>query len=242
MLTVTRKRSRASRPMGCSAIEGAAPTWTFDDGHSSRGTRVSRTKAARQAERGAGRRRPAAMSSMIRTPWPSRSAPHTWRASAIEGRPNASPAWMVMWKLLAHHAGEGVQVARRGIAGLGPRDVEAAHALVAVAQGQLGDLQAAGPLAHGRAQHPHGQVAAREPRCRTRRARPRPPRRGVRPRSMWSSGAKRISAYTMPSSARSSAHSAATRSSASRVCITADRVGEGLQVEHRGRCGWRRAR
>ena len=38
---------------------------------------------------------------------------------------------------------------------------------------------------------------------------------------MCSSGAKRISAYTTPSSARSSAHSAATRSSASRVCITA---------------------
>ena len=35
------------------------------------------------------------MSSMIRTPWPSRSAPHHWIASQIDGSPNASPAWMV---------------------------------------------------------------------------------------------------------------------------------------------------
>ena len=37
---------------------------------------------------------------------------------------------------------------------------------------------------------------------------------------MCSSGAKRTSAYTTPSLARSSAHSAATRTSASFVCIT----------------------
>ena len=32
---------------------------------------------------------------MIRTPWPSRSAPHHCSASQIDGSPNASPAWMV---------------------------------------------------------------------------------------------------------------------------------------------------
>ena len=38
------------------------------------------------------------MTSMIRTPWPSRSAPHHCTASQIDGSPNPSPAWMVMWK------------------------------------------------------------------------------------------------------------------------------------------------
>jgi hypothetical protein len=38
------------------------------------------------------------MSSTIRVPWPSRSAPHHWSASQIEGRPKLSPAWMVTWK------------------------------------------------------------------------------------------------------------------------------------------------
>ena len=37
------------------------------------------------------------MSSTIRTPWPSRSAPHHWIASQMLGSPNASPAWMVKW-------------------------------------------------------------------------------------------------------------------------------------------------
>ena len=34
----------------------------------------------------------------MRTPWPSRSVPHHCTASQIDGSPNASPAWMVMWK------------------------------------------------------------------------------------------------------------------------------------------------
>ncbi len=38
------------------------------------------------------------MSSTMRTPWPSRSAPQNWSASSIEGSPNASPAWIVVWK------------------------------------------------------------------------------------------------------------------------------------------------
>ena len=38
------------------------------------------------------------MSSMIRTPWPSRSAPHHWIACQIDGSPKASPAWMVKWE------------------------------------------------------------------------------------------------------------------------------------------------
>ena len=38
------------------------------------------------------------MSSTMRTPWPSRSAPQNCTASQMLGRPNASPAWMVVWK------------------------------------------------------------------------------------------------------------------------------------------------
>ncbi|SIN59451.1 Uncharacterised protein [Mycobacteroides abscessus subsp. abscessus] len=35
------------------------------------------------------------MSSTMRTPWPSRSAPQKAIASWIEGSPNPSPAWIV---------------------------------------------------------------------------------------------------------------------------------------------------
>ena len=35
---------------------------------------------------------------MIETPCPSRSAPHHCSASQIDGSPNDSPAWIVMWK------------------------------------------------------------------------------------------------------------------------------------------------
>src|ERR1700735_4279942 len=41
---------------------------------------------------------PTRMSSTMRTPWPSRSAPHHCSASQIDGSPNPSPAWIVMWK------------------------------------------------------------------------------------------------------------------------------------------------
>ena len=97
VFTVTRNRSRRSISIGCSAIDGTTPVLTFDVGHSSSGMRVSRTYAAS---------RPSCslptgpvMSSTMRTPWPSRSAPHHCTASQIDGSPNASPAWIVVWKL-----------------------------------------------------------------------------------------------------------------------------------------------
>src|SRR5438874_496318 len=46
VLTVTRNRSRRSSSMGCSAMDAAAPVWTFEVGHISSGTRRSRTKPA----------------------------------------------------------------------------------------------------------------------------------------------------------------------------------------------------
>ena len=45
-----------------------------------------------------------------------------------------------MWKFSAGDQLEGVEVARRRVAGLASGDVEPDHALVAVAHGQLGDL------------------------------------------------------------------------------------------------------
>ena len=81
----------------------------------------------------------------MRTPWPSRSAPQNWIASQIDGSPNASPAWMVMWKFSRRTASKASRWRVGGKPGLGPGDVEADHAVVAVAHGQLGDLGACGP-------------------------------------------------------------------------------------------------
>ena len=53
----------------------AAPVWTFDVGHISSGTRRSRTNAASRPRSTEPSSR-TVMSSTIRTPWPSRSAPH----------------------------------------------------------------------------------------------------------------------------------------------------------------------
>ena len=53
-------------------------------------------------------------------------------------------------EVLAHHVLEGVEVARRRVAGLGAGDVEADDAGVAEAHRQLGDLQAARRRAHRR--------------------------------------------------------------------------------------------
>ena len=53
VFTVTRKRRRRSRSIGCSSIEATAPVCTFEVGHISSGTRRSRTKAASRPERDA---------------------------------------------------------------------------------------------------------------------------------------------------------------------------------------------
>ena len=71
--------------------------WTFEVGHISSGTRRSRTNAASRPSSTEPSSR-TVMSSTIRTPWPSRSAPQNWSASQIDGSPNDSPAWIVMWK------------------------------------------------------------------------------------------------------------------------------------------------
>ena len=52
----------------------------------------------------------------MRTPWPSRSAPHHWIASQIDGSPNASPAWMVKWTFSRSQVLERVEVPGRRVA------------------------------------------------------------------------------------------------------------------------------
>ncbi len=66
VLSVTRNRSSVSRPMGCSAMESAAPECTLLVGQSSRGTRLSRTSAASGPSRGVAP--DVSMSSTMRTP------------------------------------------------------------------------------------------------------------------------------------------------------------------------------
>ena len=100
VLTVTRNRNRASRSNGCFSILGTAPVCTLELGHISSGIRLSRTMPASRP-RHAVPSGSSSISSTIRTPCPNRSAPQNAMASWMDGRPNASPAWMVNRALLA---------------------------------------------------------------------------------------------------------------------------------------------
>ena len=66
-------------------------------------------------------------------------------------------------EVLAHHVLERVEVPGGRIAGLGARDVEAAHAFVAPAHRELRDLQRQRGGAHRGAQHPNRDVGALAP-------------------------------------------------------------------------------
>ena len=76
------------------------------------------------------------------------------------GSPNASPAWIVVWKFSRCTYWKASRWRVGGIAGLGAGDVEADHAVVAPAHRQLGDLPAARRRAHGRGDDVDGQVGA----------------------------------------------------------------------------------
>ena len=162
---------------------------------------------------------------MIRTPWPSRSAPHHWIACQIDGQAEPLPGVDGEVGVLPLEVLERVQVAGGRVARLGARDVEPGDPLVAVAHDELGDLHGPRGVAHRGQQRAHpDQVAGRgrpalalaealvdrlddlgqapAPSRRAARARSAPRRRRPRP------------------AARSSAHSAATRRRASGVCMT----------------------
>ncbi len=117
--------------------------------------------AGQPAQGGARRPGQAWMSSMIRTPWPSRSAPHHCTASQMDGRPKPSPAWMVMWKFSRATNWKASRWRLGGLPASAPGDVEADHAGVAVPDRQLGDLQRPGRRAHRGEQGVDGDPAAR---------------------------------------------------------------------------------
>ena len=91
VLTVIRNLARASRSNGCSAMLLTAPVCTLELGHNSSGIRLSRKMDASRPNRTWPSAR-TSMSSTMRTPWPSRSAPQNAIASWMDGSPNASPA------------------------------------------------------------------------------------------------------------------------------------------------------
>ena len=79
---------------------------------------------------------------MIRTPWPSRSAPHHWIASprCSAGRTPRRRGW-VKRAFSRWRYSKASRWRVGGIAGLGTGDVEAADALVAIADREFGDLR-----------------------------------------------------------------------------------------------------
>ena len=226
-LTVTRKPSSLSRPMGWSAMErmpGTADVCRFEEGHISRGMRLSRMYAASSPSLGP----PSAarsMSSMMRTPWPRRSAPQRWMACQIDGSPNASPAWMVKCAF-----------SRR-------RYSNASRCRIG---GKPSSAPAMSKPQTPRSRYSTTSSAISSPCCACRMAvRSWPTTMGVpssrasaTPSSMpaWTastvsasdspprrccSGAQRSSAYTTPSAARSSTDSRATRARSCGRCMTA---------------------
>ena len=99
------------------------------------------------------------MSSTMRTPWPSRSAPHHWMACQIDGCAEGLAGVDGEVAVLALEVLERVEVAGRWVARLGPGDVEAHDAPVAVRDDELGDLARASLVAHRGQQLAHDDRA-----------------------------------------------------------------------------------
>ena len=166
VLTVTRNRMSRSTPIGCSAIEAAAPVWTFDDGHSSSGMRLSRTYAASRPSCAA---RPAARLDVVDDP---HAVPEPVGPAPLDRLPDRGQAERLAGvdgevEVLPVQVLERVQVPGGRVAGLGPGDVEADHADVAEPHGQLGDLGRAGGVAHRGQQRADPDRRARPPGPRT---------------------------------------------------------------------------
>ena len=126
---------------------------------------------------------------------------------------------------------KGVEVSRRGMAGLGPGDVEADDAGIAPPNGELGDLATVGRGAHGAQDRADRERGARRPGLETFDDRPdhlveRQPSLAVQFRSETHLG--------VDDAVRGQVLSALPRHSLERVGVlhNADGVGEGLEVEH----------
>ena len=170
----------------------------------------------------------------MRTPWPSRSAPHHAIASQIDGSPNAARVDGDVRVLLADVL-ERVEAPRRREALLGAGDVEPDHAHVAVADGQLGDLATAPrgasrsggkPMADAAAGCAAGHLAETLGEYRLdHRIQPQP----ALDVQLW---CEADLGATTPSAARSSAHS--TRDERVPGLHHSDGVAERLQVALQG--------
>ncbi len=84
----------------------------------------------------------------MRTPCPSRSAPHHCSASQIEGSPNASPAWMVKCAFCWRRYSNASRCRVGGKPASAPAMSKPTHAEIAVPDGQLGDLPGARGVPH----------------------------------------------------------------------------------------------
>ena len=125
--------------------------------------------------------RSTAMSSTIRTPWPSRSAPHHCIASQIDGSPKASPAWMVKCAFSRRRYSNASRCRVGGKPASAPAMSKPATSSIAESDAQLGDLAGPGGVPHRGEQQPGadpvpGRRRRRGPGPRPRRARPAPPR------------------------------------------------------------------
>ena len=180
VLTVTRKCSRRSSPIGCSAIEAAAPVCTLECGHISSGMRLSRTYAASRPSS------TVAVVADVDVVDDADAVAEPVGAAPLDGLPDRrQPEGLARVDgevgVLALEVLEGVEVAGGRVARLGARDVEADDAPVAVAAGELGDLQRARLVPHrGEQLADHDRVAAGcagHPLVEARAGRPRRPRR-----------------------------------------------------------------
>ena len=164
------------------------------------------------------------MSSTIRSPWPSRSAPQIWSASQIDGSPNDSPAWIVMWKFSRRTCSNASRwrVGRKPASGPAMSKPTTPSSRCFTASSAISIDRAAWRIAVTSVRTTIGWPAAAA-RCspiRNPSSTARTTSSGVSPPAVESSGANRTSAYTTPSAARSSAHSAETRAIASGCCMT----------------------
>ena len=120
---------------------------------------------------------------MIRTPWPSRSAPHHWIACQIDGSPKASPAWIVKWAFSRWRYSKASRCRVGGKPASAPAMSKPTTPVVAVARSRARRSPSTGPGAAWRsaagARRSACRPAARpSPSSKPVAAPPRRPRRG----------------------------------------------------------------
>ncbi len=218
VLRVTANPARCSSPRGCSSMVGKARVCTLDEGHTSRAMPAERTRSA-TAPTPTTRPSRTVMSSTSRTPCPRRSAPQP-RASAMLATPAASPAWMVRCRPAARAIRQAARWPEAGKPSSGPARSNATTPRAAYPAATAATSSESRSWRRASTIRKAAIPVARLPIASPARA-ASITRDGLSPRATCSMGAKRTSAYTAPSAARSSTASQATRSRASPSCMTA---------------------